>query len=472
MADATPQGILARLFRRHVTMPQQPSTANNGNAAQAVAAVTGGMGFGGAPQQLHEPAKLRYDTYRAMREVPTIAFARHLVRIPIESGQWSLEGDPEPVDFVQSVLEPLWHELLADILFGIDYGWSSFELVWEFDPDWEGKARVILSRPKALVPDKTEILLDESGTFAGLKQGKATVPAEKALLWTYDRECDNLYGRSRLENIRTHVYPAWLQAHSRKSQYEGKVAGVTPLIEYPEGKSLDATGSEVSNFDLAKAVLANLGRGNGVAMPNAMAKNWRELSSLGGAAKEMLKAWHIDFLEPNGDHGSGFVASLDYEDKLVLRGMLIPERAALEGTNGTKAEAETHGDWAKLSAQGLFLNILETLNVQVVDRLTVYNFGPAAEGTVRLKSAGLDPGSMALLNKLVLAVYGAPANADLAFSALDMGRVLDLTGLPARDEIDISAGDDALGQQRSLRPDESLSAPSGDQATQDDTNNE
>jgi len=208
------------------------------------------------------------------------------------------------------------------------------------------------------------------------------------------------------------------------------VAGAIPLIEYPEGTGLDANGNEVTNFELAQAILRNLSAIDGVAMPNTLTKHLEDLARMGGAGKDLVKAWSISFLETNGNHGKDFIDNLNYQDKLKVRGWLLPERAILEGEHGTKAESESHSDWAFLVGQELTSDIFMSINMHLVDPFVAVNFGPERVGDVRLSFAGINPAVIAFLRQLLLKTAGAPANIDLLMEIVDLEQVVEQVGLP------------------------------------------
>ena len=256
-----------------------------------------------------------------------------------------------------------------------------------------------------------------------------TLEPGKCFLFTYDGEAGNFYGRSRHESIRTHAWGPWTELSRKRNQYFAKVAGVVPVIEYPEGESRDAHGAVQSNFDLARAVLQNLGQGKGVAMPNIFARYAGDLAR-SGIDLEQLKAWHISFLETNEQHGREFTETMRHLESLMLRGWLVPERAVTEGQYGTKAEAGEHAKLALTAAELLLEDILRCVNWYLVNPLVVLNFGRRAENSVTLVRGGLDPAEQAFFRELIQKVLAAPSNVQTLWEMLDVEAMLDGVGLP------------------------------------------
>jgi len=431
MAD----NLLTRLFRRDSTIK---TTERTGQQIPPNSAAGGLAILQNQDGDLPKPSPGTYKTYREMRSNPTVALARVMARAPIQSANWSVEADEadkEIADFIDEEFTRLWAELLDDMLYAFDYGFAPFEKVYEVGSDGKIHYRKI----KPLLVDKTQILVTEkTGEFAGLKQSKGNVvlTPEYCFLYTYDGEAGNLYGRSRHENIRETAWHSWQEQAKRYSKYGKKVAGATPIIEYPEGTGLDANGQEVSNFKLAQAILQNLSAVNGVAMPNTLAKYVEDLARLGGAGKDSMKAWNISFLEAKAAHGKDFVDGLSYWDKLMMRGWLQPERAALEGQHGTKAESETQSQWSYLVGQMLTEEIFRHINQGLVEPLVAINYGPDKARDVKIVLAGIDPLLLLFMRDLVKSLYGNPVNIDLALEAIDMQQVIERVGLPVEERED------------------------------------
>lgn len=378
-----------------------------------------------------------YKTYRKMRKNPTVALARMIATAPIRTAKYGLvstDNTPQDrVDFIEDQMKSLWPELIHNIMYAIDYGWAPFEKVWMVE-----NGKYVYRKIKPLLVDKTAPVVDlKTGAFKGLKQMEVRLPVEKCFVYSYDSEAGNMFGRSRHENIRETAWTQWQQIAERRGQWGRKTAGVTPIIEYPLGESENEVGEKKPNFELAKSVLEKLGVGDGVCMPNTMAKFAGDLAR-SGIDLGKLRAWHISFLETKGQHGREFTVSLKHLESLIMRGWLVPERAGTEGQAGTKAEAEVHGNLALVIADLVFADILKSINWYLVNPLLVYNFGKEVENTIWLERGELDPLMKAFYKELVKAVLTHPQNYDLLESWVDVGTLITKVGLPksdGRDEV-------------------------------------
>ena len=359
-----------------------------------------------------------YQTYRSMLMDPTIALARAVVMSPLVCNTWSVkstDGTPEDrVSFIEDMIDPMTRHFVRAMLRSLDYGWAGFEKVFEVS-----NGRWTLKRLKPLLHDITQINIDSNGKFQGFKQSSTDLPREKALLFTYDREGDNHYGRPRLENIRE-TWSWWKQANEGAARYDRKIAGVMPVIHYPPGKSIDKSGIERDNYEIGKGVLDSIAAGHGIAVPNRKAM---EDDSDG-------KEWSIELMEDKGGRQPSFIERLRYLDSLKFRGYLRPERSALEGQFGTKAEAQTHGDLGLLDGEQLQSDLAETINWHVVDQLLVLNFGEDARGSVYFEPNPIQDESRTLAREVIKGMTATPDGREFLRVYLDFEQISEMTTLP------------------------------------------
>lgn len=409
----------------------RPQTAGRG----ALFAILGDDGATAAP-----PPTLT--TYREMRSNPTIALARVVATLPIRTLAWTLEADEgvpeERVVWLQDELDRLWPRLVLDLCRAQDFGFSAFEKVWR-----PQGSLLTLHKVKYLWPEKTQVLVSrENGSFAGLRQGEVVLPPEKCLVYSYDREGDEFYGRSRLENAREHAYAPWVDAAKKLRIYVRRAAGATVALEYPEGESQASSGQKLSNFEVAQRLLARFGQGDGVAMPNTLAGAGAVDLARAGIDPEKWRAWRLTFLEA-GNHGDELLNTLRHYESLMLRGALVPERTALEGQAGTKAEAEAHGDLALALAALDAAELLRHLNDYLLAPWCALNWGPDAAGSIRLATEATDSASRDFFRALVEKLLTSPVTAETVLATLQLDAILTQAGLPQR-ERPASVLDDAL----------------------------
>lgn len=399
-----------------------------------------GFGLMGAMPGLGPVSPGTYDTYRKMRADPTVALARSVVRSPIESNKWTFEAKDDAPDgaleLIQEQMQSMRPIVIKAMLDAMDLGWAGFEKVFEvraWSPPEGGQAKPVLwlKKLKPLLQDITEILADKAdGRFMGFKQKDTEIGVDNALLYTFDREGDNHYGRARLENVRN-VWAWWEDANKGAAKYDNKIAGVFPHVTFPPGKGQGATGNEEDNFELAKRMVSAIQAGNGIVTPK-IASAYADEEDLNDPKAQ---AWTVTLLEDRGSRQPGFIERLRYLDTLKMRGYLRPERVALEGQFGTKAEAGVHADIAILDGELIDQDIARVINWHVVDQLMALNFGEDARGTVYITPAPLQDELKALYVELVKALMGQPAGLELLLDWLDWDAIIDSLGIQKAREV-------------------------------------
>lgn len=323
-----------------------------------------------------------YETYRQMRKHPTIAMARALSVAPIVAAEWSVVADEggtdEMVEFIKAqfleVREPL---IESALLGGIDFGHQGYEKVFV-----EDGSRLGIKKFKPLLQDKTELLIDEdTGAFAGFKQDGKDLPIEKCLLIPFRVEGTQWHGYPLLENAREQ-WNQWRQANDGAARYDNRLAGAHWVVYYPAGTTLDENGVEKDNVEIAKRILDSLEASSSIAVPqNSVAKD--------NPLEEMPEGWKIEIMGDGGGRQPAFIDRLRYLDTMMVRALLLPERAVTEGQFGTKAEAESHIDLALTNAEVTHRHVVRLINWHAVDQLLAINWGESARGAVRIEPGPL-----------------------------------------------------------------------------------
>jgi hypothetical protein len=366
-----------------------------------------------------------YETYRRMRRDPTIALARALAVAPVVAGKWTVQADADVPQEVRgwvdkqflTVREPLLETILKHGY--VDFGHQGFELIWGLDAG----GRQYIVRFKPLLPDITEILIDDHGGLAGLRQKDVDLTGTSAMLVSFGGEGSNLYGEPLLENVRE-AWNDWRKANEVAARYDRKIAGAYLLLHYPSfGQGIDQNGAKLDNVYLAQRILDKLEAASGVAIGDVP-------SELAPGQDPNQTAWRLEVQGSAGGQQQGFVDRLRYLDSLKVRGMLMPERAILEGQHGTLADSQSQGDLALLQAELVHHHLTREINRQAVDPVLEANWGPAYRGKVRLEAAPLSDANQGFLRQLVTQVLADPKNFADLFRRADWPAIFDAVGLP------------------------------------------
>lgn len=420
----------------HGSLPDDYVPAGGSGGTNAGGGAVGDASTGGTSVPGYSaPESSSIDLYRRMRGCPTIALARITAGMPIKATPWTVDhddgADQRLVDAAHEIVDLHRKAILRHAVTALDYGYAAWEIVWDVV---DGLIVPVEIAPQLAERSVALVQANDPRSIAGAEFDRVRVPRAKTLWFAYDSEAGGFYGRARGENVRG-VYAAWNDTLARLGRYTTKTAGVVPMVEYPEGKSRDRSGAEVDNFQIAEKVLGALGAGKGVTMPNSLVA-WADEAIRRGVDITKLKAWTISFLESSSGHGAEYVGAMRYFDSLLMRGWLVPERAATEGQSGTKAEAETHGDLAVATGEEVAGDIVDAVNEMVIRPMLRMNLGPKADRSVILVASPVDRAAKAWLRQLMLTVLGSPANLGLLLDMVALDAAMDATGVPRRDGAD------------------------------------
>jgi hypothetical protein len=371
----------------------------------------------------HTISPARYSTYRAMRKDPTIALARTLVVAPVLASSWSIEAEQDAPDgaqeFVNEQMQPIrMHLLRTAMLGGIDYGWQSYEKVFEMTG-----SEIRIKKLKPLLQDYTLILIEEeTGAFAGLKNYEVTLDVAQCLLLSFDVEGTDWYGYPLMENVRN-AYDEWNEVNNGAKRYDKKVAGSHWVVHYPDGVSL-LEGAEVDNYEVAKSLINNLQASGAIAVPRKVEEFVDDLN------KDAPDAWRIELLSDSGTSKASFIDRMKYLDALKVRGLGMPERAILEGEFGTKAEAEAHADFAIVNMELRHKMVVQDVNWHYVNQLLRFNYGPDVENKVYIQPAPIADLALQYLRDVYTSILTSPEGFVQEIERIDLEAMKDKLGIP------------------------------------------
>lgn len=377
-----------------------------------------------------------YKTYREMRRDPVIALARALSIAPVIGGEWSVvaKSPDVPEEWVQLIREeflPIRAPLVEQAMYAnVDFGWIGFEVVHKIRMD----GLLGLQKVKPLLQDITTIVVfKETGAFAGLKQTQnreVLLPVDNCLRVSFRVEGTNWYGEPLLENVRA-AWEEWKTANSVAAIYDKKVAGSKLLVKYPPGSN-DVEGKQTSNSTIARTLIKALETSGAAAVPKVVATVTSQLTK----EFQELVGWEVEYLSDGQSKQFSFIPRLEYLDKRMLRGMLLPERAVTEGKFGTRAEAGEHADLALTHTELLHEHVTREVNLQMVDRVLVLNFGEEARGTVCLEAMPLADDSKQFFRDLYSKIIENDTGFVNELPWIDMQAMREKVGVPENQEPD------------------------------------
>ena len=367
---------------------------------------------------------------RQMRRHPTVKLVRTLSIASMAGAKWSVSTtDKAPEGAKESISEllSLQTNIMSTALRGLfDFGWQPYEKVWAFDIP---TGKIKLRKLKPLLQDQTEIVIDSTnGAFVGFKQFQQFLSIPNCLLINQDVEGTYHYGEGTMPSIEM-AFNRWLVTDDSNVRYDKKISGAHWVIHYPPGTSL-VSGEQVDNYDLAIRLLAALEGSGSFVVPSTVQSFVTDLNSASNDG-----AWKIELMGSPGAQGE-FQARLAYLDALIVRAAEFPERSILEGQYGTKAEAETHADFAVARMDFRNKQIVDTVNWHLVNQMMRMNYGEEFEDTVHIEVAPIADDTKNMLKTVYSGVLSNPATSGNEFATLDIQAIRDQLKLPTRQRTD------------------------------------
>ncbi len=377
---------------------------------------------------------------REMRRDPTIKLARWFATAPIVGGSWSVECEPGVPDGVKELIEQqmeyLRYDLLQTSLYGCyDFGWQGFEKCFALRDDGLYWCRYL----KPLYHDWTYILvLEKTGEFCGFKQNPLTLTkyhdleiylsTEESLLMYMDAEGTNWYGEPAMKAAEK-AYDDWNTCNRSAEKYDSKIAGSHWVIYYPRGTS-PYNGVMTDNAVIADELAKSMRAVSSIAVPRSVMEVVDTLSAQ--AAQVEATQWKIELMSDKSGASTAIQDRLKYLDSLKVRAFGFPERALLEGTYGTKAEAESHADLGIMSLEMRHQGLTNLINRDLVNQTIRINFGPGLDDKCYLRPAPLTDEAKTFLRELYKVLVMQPEE----MMQLDLKALRDRLKVPTLEYVD------------------------------------
>lgn len=380
-----------------------------------------------------------YEKARVLRKYPTIAMGRAILASPIISRLVLVNGSDEAaVNVLKKTLMPQWSSYIRQATYaGIDHGWLSCE-VRRYNQPIDGIYHVDF---KPLRHEFTDVLANAKGFVAGARNYShnrmhveaVTVKGNNFAHVALDDEYKGPYGNARLKNTEA-PYTAYLELEDSAARYTKRVAGSHWILTYPVGdtpkQKSDGTIEYVSNQSVAMELLTNLKSSGSVAIPVAKGeiKDMIEGSLAGDS-----QGWSLSLLSEKGAQDI-YLERQRFLDALMMRALAIPERVALEGHFGTKAESSEHADIALQGIEQTSDNLLEWINgptgiVASVLRLNNFKWYP---GIAYIQGMPLSDESKRFTREILRTLLNGQTS---LFRALDLAELGRRVEIPINEEI-------------------------------------
>ena len=363
--------------------------------------------------------------YKTIRLHPMCKLGLSFIKLGLPDVIPQFSGaDEEQVSITQAAFTPFWSRLVRNGLEQLDFGFKCMELLWEvrnltyFDGEENihSYSGTLPKLPKSLDGGTVEILVvEDDGSLRGFWQDSeekriCLTKDRKALLFTNNLESGNFYGISELESI----YPYWYDANINRQFHmrwlERKGTGIFKG-SYPSGKSETATG-EADNADIMLDLLNSIIEGVAVSIPSDTDENGNAL-------------WDIGLIEGQ-DKNNSFIEHQQYLDETILKGLVIPDKALVQGEVGARASIESFQSMFIQRKQDLLNQVVDIIDRYFVKNFVQLNFG--TDAVINVKAGKLDDNSVYVANKVVQTLLEKDK------ISVDRQWLIDKTGIPIEEE--------------------------------------
>ena len=295
-------------------------------------------------------------------------------KLPLRAAEWTIEPasedkqDMEIAEFIEDNLfngmTNTFDSFLSHALIMLDFGWMAFEPCYELVDGMVRWRKIAPRLPKTL----SKWLLDETGGLAGIEQQVwkndtyqyITIPAEKLIVFTNDKEGSNFEGESILRTAYKHWYYKDNLYRIDAISAERHALGV-PVFTHPA----DADAATKSTIDsLGQRLYAHeqgyLRLADGYSF---------KIEGLSGTIKDILP-------------------SIKEHDRQIGVSILADFLALSGSERGSYSLAKDQSSFFLMALNSVATNICETFNRYEIQRLVSYNW-PNVKVYPKLKCGNL-----------------------------------------------------------------------------------
>ncbi len=297
-------------------------------------------------------------TYDEMRKSdPIVKQSLNIITMPIIQAHWVVESpDNEPqaeaiTEFVKEALfqrmDRSWQDIVREFLTYLPFGFSVFEKVYMVEDGKVWLKKLGMRTQKSIVKFETE---DKNfGITQQLNDSRtskqASIPAEKLLIFTNEREGDNYRGVSVLRSAYKPYYYKDLFEKIDAISYERSGVGL-PVFKMPQNpKPKDVTNAE----NIGEALRAN--EKAFVLLPDG---------------------WEFDIKK--SDTQSDAVDRIKLKNREILSNVLAQFLDLGSGSTGSRSLSEDHSEAFFKATQAHADYISNIINDYLIEQLVDYNF--------------------------------------------------------------------------------------------------
>jgi len=364
-------------------------------------------------------------------------FAR-IAQIPVT---FSVENGDDRTEREKELIEQLWERTLPAMHDAFRRGRMAGEKVWAFDDT--GFVNYI-RKIDALPFSKTEMILEDDGSFGGIKlkprdKDAIAIPPDKSWWLALDPTPLEPHGRSRYAGAPLKTWKTRKEATKLRDIFIRRFALGQGIYRGPATKE-NEDGTVFDNWDKA-AQAYDSSRSGGL---YTMASDWDEQA---GAYAETFESL------PELKETAPIDNTIDGMDAEQIRSFGFSEKTVTEGQSvGSFAMVAEQRSLLDAVALGVLGQYAESFQEFVADKIVEKNHGPLTMHATRIRISypRLRETVDAFLVETVKGWLTSPQLSPLILSgAIDLGQVLHSVGIPVSDDLDAKI-EAMIAEQRKL----------------------
>lgn len=316
-----------------------------------------------------------YPIIEEMLMDPRIQFGLMIIKGPIMSDtRFQVKGEsPEVEEFVIGQINRFWNTCIGRVLEGIEWGYSSSEVLYELDSDGD----LVLAGLNSFCPKDVKVIskngvrhgvVVQNVRSYGYDFNQIYLGGPKHFHYVHWRHFNKYYGRSRLWSTLIPWWEIWTKGGYRDTRrlWFGKNAFNGGMIRYPRGSTNIPGRGEVPNHDLAIEMATKMATGSVAVAPSTRSSSLRENEW----------DWMFEPVRPNSVPGG----LLEYGNLLrveIFESMGIPYEVV--EASGNEGFGSSSGRTIPLLAYNAIIfeivqDILRDMKEQILDFLVMMKF--------------------------------------------------------------------------------------------------
>lgn len=263
----------------------------------------GQVGISNAEYNSQLKGRSGFKVYEEMRRSDAkVKASLKIIKLPIQSISWDVEAggddkkDEEIRDFVrENVMNRIdFRQFLSEALTMLDFGFSVFEIVLDSEDGKLVLDKLATRKQTSILKWETEE--GEDGILQTIGGERTSVPMEKLLVFTHEKEGDNREGISVLRSAYKHWYIKDKLYRIDAISHERQGMGIPKAIE-PEGGATDKERDKVEEI-------------------------LRNLRTNEEAYQLLPKGWDLEIMDMGAGGSRDAIKSIEHHDNLIFKNTL------------------------------------------------------------------------------------------------------------------------------------------------------